>query len=142
MAKAAFTDVDGYIASFAPEVQAVLRKVREAIRRAVPEAEERIGYQMPAYRLHGPLLYFAAFRDHYSVFGAGPVAGLREAFPQLARYTGGKGTLRFPFDEAVPVRLIQAIARHRAKENLQRHRETAKPKTASKKARPQKPPTA
>jgi uncharacterized protein YdhG (YjbR/CyaY superfamily) len=115
-----FKDMDQYIATFPKDVQAVLRKVRAAIKKAVPEAEEGIGYQMPAFRFHGPLLYFAAFKEHYSVFGAGPVAGLREAFPQLARHEGGKGTLKFALDEPVPVRLIEAIARHRAKENLQR----------------------
>lgn len=127
-------EVDAYIAGFPKEIQAKLKAVRQAIRAGAPEAEEGIGYKMPAYRFHGALLYFAAFTGHYSVFGAGPVGLLRSAFPQLSRYEGGKGTLQFPLDEPVPARLIRDIARYRAKENLARQQAKA--------ARPAKAPGA
>lgn len=120
MAEPGFASVDDYIGSFPPEVQAALRAVRRAIHEAVPEAEESISYQMPAYRLGGrPVLYFAAYKGHYSLFGT--TEGVGKAFrKELSRYEGtGRGTLRFPLDEPVPVDLIHAIAAHRAKEALE-----------------------
>jgi uncharacterized protein YdhG (YjbR/CyaY superfamily) len=114
--------IEAYIAGFPKDVRATLRAVRRAIRQAVPEAEESISYQMPYYKFHGRLLYFAAFPDHWSLFAVTP--GVRRAFrKQLARYEdSGKGTIRFPLDKPVPVRLVAAIAKHRAKENLRRVR--------------------
>src|SRR3712207_4293858 len=62
------TDIDGYISKYPADVQAVLRDVREAIRRAAPEAEETISYQMPAFRQHGILVYFAAWKKHIGLY--------------------------------------------------------------------------
>lgn len=119
MAKTDFRTVDEYIGTFPIDVQATLETVRRTIQRAVPEAEEVISYQMPAFRFHGRLLYFSAFKNHYSLFGASH--GVRKAFKkELSRYEGTKGTLRFPLDEPVPVKLIRDIAMYRAKENLGR----------------------
>ncbi len=112
-----FRSVDEYIGTFPKDVQDILETVRRTIQRAVPEAEEVISYQMPAFRFHGRLLYFSAYKNHYSLFGAG------KAFKkELSRYQGSKGTLRFPLDEPVPVKLISEIAKHRAKENLEREK--------------------
>jgi uncharacterized protein YdhG (YjbR/CyaY superfamily) len=117
VAKTDLKTVDAYIATFPKEVQAVLETVRRAIQEAVPEAEEFISYQMPAYKFHGRLLYFSAFKEHYSLFGA--TQSVRDAFTdQLARHEAGKGTLRFPLAEPVPVKLIQALAKQQARENL------------------------
>ncbi len=72
---------------------------------------------MPAFKFHGPLLYFSAYKNHYSLFG------VRKVFKkELSRYEGSKGTIRFPLDEPVPVNLISEIAKHRAKENLEREK--------------------
>ena len=116
MAKTDFKSVDEYIASQPEAVQAVLRRVRSAIRKAVPAAEEVISYQIPAYKLHrSPVLYFAGWRRHYSLYPAtGRVAA---AFKDdLAPYEVSKGTIRFPLSEPVPVKLIERIAKFRAKE--------------------------
>ena len=119
MAKTDFRSVDEYIASFPNDVQAKLQTLRRTIQKAVPGAEEIISYQMPAFKFHGRLLYFSAFKNHYSVFGG--TQGVRRAFKkELARYEGGEGTIRFPLDEPVPVKLIRDIAMYRAKENLDR----------------------
>ncbi|MBI2077616.1 MAG: DUF1801 domain-containing protein [Euryarchaeota archaeon] len=115
MTKVLFRNVDEYIASFPKGIQATLRQVRRAIRDAVPKAEEVIRYHMPTYRFHGPLASFAVFKEHYSLFGVRRADFKKELPP----YEGtGRGTVRFPFDAPVPVRLIATIARHRAKENL------------------------
>jgi uncharacterized protein YdhG (YjbR/CyaY superfamily) len=108
--------VDEYIASFPADVQAVLERVRATVRRDAPDAEEKIGYQMPAYRLHGVLCYFGAFTRHYSLFALREAT--REAYrEQLAPYVQSKGTIQFPFDRPVPVRLITALVKHAAEVN-------------------------
>jgi uncharacterized protein YdhG (YjbR/CyaY superfamily) len=65
--------VDGYIATFAPEIQVILEKIRQTVKAAAPDAEETISYRMPAFRLNGMLIYFAAFKGHVGLFP--PVRG-------------------------------------------------------------------
>jgi uncharacterized protein YdhG (YjbR/CyaY superfamily) len=128
MAKTDFNSVDEYIASQPEAVQAVLKRVRSAIRKAVPGAEEVISYQIPAYKLpSGSVLYFAGWKQHYSLYPA--TDQVVEAFEDdLAPYTVNKGTIRFPLSQPVPVKLIERIAKFRAKENAER----AKAKGAAK----------
>ena len=117
MAKTKSTSVAEYIALQPPKAQAVLRKVRAAMRKALPKAEEVISYQIPAYKLNGRVvIYFAGWKEHYSVYPAQRrlVAAFKE---RLAPYeVNNKGTIRFPLSEPVPARLIEAIAKFRAKE--------------------------
>ena len=116
MAKTDFKSVDDYIASQPEAAQGMLRRVRSAIRKAVPDAEEVISYQIPAYRAHGRVvIYFAGWKRHYSLYPA--TDSLVAAFEdELTPYTISKGTIRFPLSEDVPVKLIEDIARFRAKE--------------------------
>lgn len=120
MAKTDFKSVDEYIATQPEEVQVVLERVRSAIRRALPGAQEAISYQIPTYKLHGSaVLYFAGWKRHYSLYPAGDE--LVEAFKDdLEPYEVDKGTIRFPLSRPVPVRLIERIARLRAKEAAER----------------------
>jgi uncharacterized protein YdhG (YjbR/CyaY superfamily) len=116
MTKNDFTSVDEYIASQPEAVQGVLKRVRSTIRKAVPGAEEVISYKIPTYKLRGaPVLYFAGWRKHYSLYPATDrvVAAFKD---DLAVYEISKGTIRFPLSQPVPVRLIERIARFRAKE--------------------------
>ena len=109
--------VDEYIAAFPGPVQAVLERVRATIRKAVPGVEEAISYQMPAFTLNGRyILYFAGWKQHYSLYPS--TDPLVVAFKdELAPYeVSGKGTMRFPLSEPVPVKLIAGIAKFRAKE--------------------------
>jgi uncharacterized protein YdhG (YjbR/CyaY superfamily) len=121
--------VDEYIASQPEAVQRVLKRVRNTIRKAVPGAEEVISYKIPAYKLHGgPVLYLAGWKQHYSLY---PATGrLVAAFKDdLAPYQVSKGTIRFPLSEPVPVKLIERIAKFRAKEVAERENaKTAAPK--------------
>jgi len=109
--------VTEYISAQPKPSQPLLRSVRTAIRKALPDAEEVISYGIPAYRLHGyVVIYFAGWRDHYSLY---PVNARRIATlkPTSATYeVNEKGTIRFPLTEAVPARFIAAIAKLRAKE--------------------------
>jgi uncharacterized protein YdhG (YjbR/CyaY superfamily) len=117
MARTDYKSVTEYIASQPKEVRGVLRLVRSAIRKAVPKAEEVISYQIPTYKLNGRIMiYFAGWKRHYSLYPA--TTRLVAAFTkELVPYeVNDKGTARFPLDQPVPVKLIQAIARFRAKE--------------------------
>ncbi|MGH9256850.1 MAG: iron chaperone [Vicinamibacterales bacterium] len=120
MAKTDFKSVDAYIASQPEAVRGVLERVRRVIRKAVPKAEEVISYQIPAYKLDGrPVLYFAGWREHYSLYPS--TSRLVAAFKDdLAPYEVSKGTIRFPLSEPVPVKLIEALAKFRAKEAAER----------------------
>ena len=130
MAKTDFKSVDEYTATFPEGVQAILRRVRGAIRKALPGAEEAISYQIPTYRMHGGyVVYFAGWKQHYSLY---PATGrLVAAFKDdLAPYEVSKGTIRFPLSQPVPVKLIERIAKFLAKEAAERAK--------AKRARPKK----
>jgi uncharacterized protein YdhG (YjbR/CyaY superfamily) len=109
-----FETIDDYIASFPDDVQAVLSKVRQAIRDAVPEADEAISYQIPTFRLDGRyLVYFAGWKSHVSVY---PIPETDEALEQrLAPYRSGERTLKFPLDKPIPYDLIERVAALHAK---------------------------
>jgi uncharacterized protein YdhG (YjbR/CyaY superfamily) len=125
MPKTDFKSVDEYIAAQPEAVRGVLERVRSVVRKAVPDAEEVISYQMPTYKLHGGrVLYFAAWKEHYSIYTAIPnvVAAFKD---DLAPYEIDKGTIRFPLSRPVPVRLIARIAKFRAEEVAERQKAKA-----------------
>ena len=114
MKKGVPESVDEYIAAQPEATRPKLEQVRAAIRKAVPEALEGIGYGMPGYKLHGkPMLYFAGFKEHYSLFAASGTffASLED---ELKGYELRKGTIHFPLTKPVPVKLISRIAKLRA----------------------------
>jgi uncharacterized protein YdhG (YjbR/CyaY superfamily) len=116
MAKTNYNSVDEYIASQPEEVRGTLARVRNAIVKAIPDAEEVISYQIPTYKLNGrAVLYFAGWKQHYSLYPATqPV--LKAFQSELASYEVSKGTIRFPLSQPVPVKLIGQVAKLRAKE--------------------------
>ena len=110
--------MDEYIAVFPKNVQIILEELRQAIREAAPEAKETISYQMPAFKLNGILVYFAAFKNHIGFY---PTSSGIEAFKEkLSPYKTSKGTVRFPINEPIPFDLIKEMVRFRVKENLNR----------------------
>ena len=116
MAKTIFQSVDEYIAAQPSSVQGLLGSVRSAIRKALPEAEEVISYQIPTYKLHGTaIIYFAGWKQHYSIYPASDRM-LAEFRTELTPYEINKATIRFPLSAPVPVKLIERLARFRAKE--------------------------
>jgi uncharacterized protein YdhG (YjbR/CyaY superfamily) len=120
MAKTDFRSVDQYISSQPEAAQSALERVRNAVRRAIPGADEVISYRIPAYKLHGrAVLYFAGWKQHYSLYPAS--AHLVATFKgELVPYKVSKGTIRFPLSEPVPAKLIERIAKFRAKEVTER----------------------
>lgn len=108
--------IDEYIASFPEATQALLREMRGIIRKAAPEASERISYQMPTFYLNGNLVHFAAFAKHIGFY---PLPHVLTSFSEdLKRYKQGKGSIQFPIDEPLPAELIGRIVRFRIEENL------------------------
>jgi uncharacterized protein YdhG (YjbR/CyaY superfamily) len=114
------TSIDDYIAACPPEVQPVLQRIRQIVREAAPEAQEVISYRMPAFRMSGILLYFAAFKKHVGLYP--PVRGDARLEKALAPYMGEKGNLRFPLDQPIPYDLIGRIARLRVKQEAEKAR--------------------
>jgi uncharacterized protein YdhG (YjbR/CyaY superfamily) len=106
--------IDDYIAGQPEPLRQKLQQVRTAIARAVPAAVEVIGYGMPGFKLHGkPMLYFAGFKEHYSLFAASGTF-FATLLDELEGYELRKGTVHFPLDKPVPVSLISRIAKLRA----------------------------
>lgn len=120
--KTNFTSVDDYIDAQPDHVRSVLNRVRSIIRKALPKAEEVISYQIPAYKLDGErVIFFAGWKQHYSLYPAGDrlVAAFKD---ELAPYKISKGTIRFPLSEPIPAKLIERIAKFRAKEIAEREK--------------------
>ena len=120
MAKHVFASIDEYLDSQAAPMRELLQHVRDAIRQAIPDAEEAIAYNMPTFRQGGrSVLHFAGWQKHYSLYPATVrvVSALRS---ELAPYEIESGTIRFPLSEPVPVSLIKSIAQLRAAEEQER----------------------
>ncbi|CAN5452527.1 DUF1801 domain-containing protein [soil metagenome] len=109
---------DDYIEEQPTKVRERLETLRTTILKAAPKAEETISYQMPAFKLNGMLVYFAAFKNHIG-FYAMPT-GHHAFTKELSVYKTGKGSVQFPLDKPLPVRLITKIVKFRVKENLER----------------------
>jgi len=109
------TSIDEYIAGFPPDVQAIMRKIRQTIREAAPEAKEKISYGMPTFTLDGNLVYFGGFEKHIGFY---PIpSGIAEFKAELSVYKQGKGSVQFPLDQPIPYDLIRRIVAFRVREN-------------------------
>ena len=111
-----FNTIDEYISLFPKDVQTTLEKMRQAIKKSAPQAEETISYQVPTFKLNGNLVYFAAFKDHISFFPTS--SGVAAFKKELSKYETSKGTIRFPLDQPIPYDLVRKILKFRVQENL------------------------
>jgi uncharacterized protein YdhG (YjbR/CyaY superfamily) len=107
-------DTDEYLAALTSEQRAVMEQLREAIRAAAPGAEEGFSYGMPMFRLHGkPLVWYAAWRKHYSLYPIGEAMATAHA-GEDERFEVSKGTIRFPASHPLPLavvrKLVEALA--------------------------------
>src|SRR5437016_3816852 len=125
-------DIDTYISRFPADVQAILKKVQQTISQAAPDAKEVISYQMPAFKKHGILVYFAAWKQHIGLYP--PISGDKALEKAIARYAGPKGNLQFPLDEPIPCDLIERIVKLRVKQDAAKAaaRRKKKSRTSSK----------
>jgi uncharacterized protein YdhG (YjbR/CyaY superfamily) len=116
MRRTRFNTIDEYIRTFPKSIQDILQELRRTIRKAAPEAEEAISYQIPTFRLNGNLVHFAAFKNHIGFFPTS--SGIRAFKKELSGYELSKGTVRFPMDKPLPLSLVSRIVKFRVKENL------------------------
>ena len=111
--------VDEYLESLPQDARAALNRLRKTIKAAAPEADEVISYGMPAFRQNGMLVYYAAFKDHYSLFGVS--AKVRRQFSaELKPFETGKGTIHFTPERPLPTHLVTRIVKARVAENSSR----------------------
>jgi uncharacterized protein YdhG (YjbR/CyaY superfamily) len=117
MTKKGFTSIDEYIAACPPQSQERLQKIRETIKKLVPDAKERISYQIACFELNGKkLIHFAGWKKHVSLY---PVPAGDEAFEQeVSDYVDGKGTVKFPLDGPMPMKLVTKIIKLHIAQNL------------------------
>jgi len=124
------TTVDEYIAGFPPPIRKLLEEVRAVVRKAAPQATEKISYQMPTLFLEGNLVHFAAFKNHIGFYPT--PTGIEEFAKDLAPYKGAKGSVQFPIDQPLPLDLIRRITEFRVAQNLALAKAKAGTKAAAK----------
>jgi uncharacterized protein YdhG (YjbR/CyaY superfamily) len=117
--KVIIDSIDAYIASFPWEIQKALEEIRSIIIAAVPDAREKISYQIPTFELNGRnLVHFAAWKNHVAMY---PIPSGTATFEkELAQYIAGKGTIKFPIDKPLPLELIREIVKFQAAHNLKK----------------------
>ena len=110
--------INEYIANCPEDVQKKLKDLRATIKAAAPDATEKISYQIPTFYLKGNLVHFAAFKNHIGFYPTS--SGIQAFKKELSVYEGAKGTVRFPFDKPLPLKLISKLVKFRVAENLKR----------------------
>lgn len=111
-------NVDKYIADFPSDVQKLLEQMRSAIKNAAPQADETISYAIPTYKLNGMLVYFAGYANHIGFYPG--AAGIAAFADELSDYKTSKGTVQFPIDQPLPLKLVTKIVKFRVKQNLEK----------------------
>lgn len=117
MAKTNFQSIDEYIAACPEGTHERLQAIRAAIKKLAPEAKEKISYQIAAFELNGKnLIHFAGWKKHISLY---PIPAGDEAFEEAAsKYADGKGTMKFPLDEPMPMKLVTKVIKLHLAQNL------------------------
>jgi uncharacterized protein YdhG (YjbR/CyaY superfamily) len=111
-----FKTIDEYIKSYPENIRIILEKLRQTIHEAAPGAEEVISYRIPAFKLNGILVYFAAYKDHIGFYPTS--SGINAFKSEITQYPVSKGTVQFPLDKPIPYGLVKKIVAYRVKENL------------------------
>ncbi|MBK9985003.1 MAG: DUF1801 domain-containing protein [Saprospiraceae bacterium] len=115
---ASIQDIDSYIARYPPDVRKLLEQVRSTIRKAAPEAQEKIGYGIPTFTLHGNLVHFGGFKNHIGFYpGPDAIVAFKK---ELSVYDGAKGSIQFPIDEPIPLSLITKMVKYRVAQNKEK----------------------
>ena len=112
-------DFEDYISNFPDETQSQLRLLRTTIKEVLPPlTQETISYGMPAFKLNGILLFFAAYKSHIGFYPTS--SAIKEFSSLITKYKVSKGTIQFPLDKPLPLKLIQKIVKFRVNENLKK----------------------
>ena len=107
--------IDEYIGTFPKQMQEKLESVRKLIAKLAPDAQEKISYKMSTFYLNGNLVHFAAFQNHIGFYPT--PHGISEFQDELSKYKNGKGSVQFPLDEPLPMKLIERIVKYRIQKN-------------------------
>lgn len=110
--------VNEYIAKADRHAKKALSEIRKTIKAVAPNAEEVISYQIPGYKYHGMLVFFAAWKNHISLYPA--PWGAESLKKEMSAYKGSRGTIKFPLDKPMPLTLIKKMVKYRMKENEMR----------------------
>ncbi|RLL40598.1 hypothetical protein D8M04_18805 [Oceanobacillus piezotolerans] len=119
-----FQNVDEYIRQFPVEVQNTLQELRLVIKEVAPEAKETISYGMPAYSLHGSLVYFGAWKNHIGFYPT--PSGINAFKEEVSQYKGTKSSIHLPFTKPLPKELISKIVKFRVVENKKKAQDKVK----------------
>lgn len=120
--KAVAKNIDEYLDELTDKkVRMMLKNLRKTIRSVAPHADEVISYSMPGFNYHGPLVYFAAFKNHCSFF-PGNSSLIAKMETELKPYRTSKGTIQFTVDDPLPASLVKKIVTGRIKENLEKEK--------------------
>lgn len=116
--KIKFETPEAYIATFPAPVREILEQVRNCVKQAVPDAEEVISYNIPAFKRQGGwVLYYSAYKNHYSLAFPPPFTVFEVFKNELAPYGVSKSAVKLPLDQPVPVKLIAEMAKFRVEEH-------------------------
>lgn len=115
------TTIDAYIENFSGRTRELLEEIRRIIRSEVPQAREKISYQMPTYDLYGNLVHFAGYDRHIGFYPGS--SGIAAFTTEISGYKNAKGSVQFPLDKPLPEDLIRRIVRYRIEENMAREAE-------------------
>lgn len=115
--KKGFTSVSEYVGSLPPDAQKTVKELRAVIKAVVPDAKEKVSYQIACFEWNGKnLIHYAGWKNHISMH---PIPSGSEAFNKaVSKYAAGKGTIQFPLDKPLPVKLIRQIVKYRVADNL------------------------
>ena len=117
MAKTNFQSIDEYIAACPEQARERMEQIRATVKKLAPKAKERISYQIAAFELNGKnIIHFAGWKKHVSLY---PVPAGSEAFnKEIAKYVDGKGTVKFPLDKPLPIKLVEKAVKYRLADHL------------------------
>jgi uncharacterized protein YdhG (YjbR/CyaY superfamily) len=118
--------IDEYISIFPDDVKAKLETLRATIRKAAPKAEEAISYMIPTFKLNGNLVHFAGYKNHIGFYPG--AAGIASFEKELKGYETSKGTVQFPLDKPLPLKLVTTIVKFRVGQNLEKVKGKSKKK--------------
>lgn len=111
-------NVESYIATFPKETQKLLEQIRQTIRSVAPTATEKIGYGIPTFVLNGNLVHYAGYKNHIGFYPG--AAGIEKFQEELSVYKGAKGSVQFPLDQPLPLKLVSEITKFRVVQNEQK----------------------
>ena len=111
-----YPEIDAYLAAQPDRDRLPLEKIREIIRKALPEADEAISYQMPSFKYHGVIVWYAPSKNHYAIYM--PPKFLVQFKEQLSAYSQTKSAIHFDYNKPIPEALITEMVVAAARENL------------------------